>query len=107
MEGLPFNVMEALHCNMPVIASRIKGHTDLIENNKNGLLFDPLADNPAQKLAEVLEGYLDSPELQQRLKANAFLEKKYYIESVEPKLLSILDKDFDDTQIKIPEVSIL
>ena len=107
MEGLPFNVMEALHCNMPVIASRIKGHIDLIENNKNGLLFDPLADNPAQKLAEVLEGYLDSPELQQRLKANAFLEKKYYIESVEPKLLSILDKDFDDTQIKIPEVSIL
>lgn len=38
-EGLPFNVMEALHLSLPVVASRVKGHTDLIEEGKNGLLY--------------------------------------------------------------------
>lgn len=30
MEGLPFNIMEAMLCGLPVIASRIKGHVDLL-----------------------------------------------------------------------------
>lgn len=30
MEGLPFNIMEAMACDLPVVASRIKGHTDLL-----------------------------------------------------------------------------
>lgn len=38
-EGLPFNVMEAMHCNLPVIASAVKGHSDLIEHGETGLLY--------------------------------------------------------------------
>ena len=99
MEGLPFNVMEALHCGIPVIASKIKGHTDLISDGVNGLLFDVNAKDPVSELAGVINSYMKNAGLQKTLKANAFLDKKYYIESVEPKLLSILDKDFDETQI--------
>lgn len=39
-EGLPFNIMEAMACGIPVIASKVKGHTDLIREGKNGYLFE-------------------------------------------------------------------
>lgn len=39
-EGLPFNVMEALHFGLPLVASRVKGHSDLIREGENGVLYD-------------------------------------------------------------------
>lgn len=45
-EGLPFNVMEALHCGLPVAASRVKGHTDLVRPGANGFLY-PYGDSGA------------------------------------------------------------
>ena len=38
-EGMPFNVMEAMHYGLPVVASRVKGHTDLLEGTGAGLLY--------------------------------------------------------------------
>ena len=38
-EGLPFNVMEAMYAGLPVVASAVKGHTDLLEDGKTGLLY--------------------------------------------------------------------
>ena len=39
-EGLPFNVIEALGAGKTVVASRVKGHTDLVEDGASGFLFD-------------------------------------------------------------------
>lgn len=39
-EGLPFNIMEAMSIGIPVIASKVKGHTDLIKEDYNGYLFE-------------------------------------------------------------------
>ena len=39
-EGLPFNIMEAMSLKIPVIASNVKGHNDLIKDAYNGYLFE-------------------------------------------------------------------
>lgn len=44
-EGLPVAVMEAMAAGLPVVASRIRGVTDLVEHGKGGYLvqgFDPV-----------------------------------------------------------------
>lgn len=39
IEGMPFNIMEALGCKKTVLASDVKGHSDLIEEGVTGYLF--------------------------------------------------------------------
>lgn len=38
-EGLPFNIMEAMYAGLPIVATRVKGHTDLLACGC-GLFFD-------------------------------------------------------------------
>ncbi|HIY12835.1 MAG TPA: glycosyltransferase family 4 protein [Candidatus Agathobaculum merdipullorum] len=45
-EGLPFNIMEAMACGLPVIASNVKGHQDLVQPRVTGLLY-PFGDADA------------------------------------------------------------
>ncbi|EJV82567.1 glycosyltransferase family 4 protein [Bacillus mycoides] len=39
-EGLPVNIMEAMACGLPVIATDNRGHRELIISNKNGWIID-------------------------------------------------------------------
>lgn len=39
IEGLPFNIMEAMACGLPVVASDIKGHRELVQDGETGLLY--------------------------------------------------------------------
>ena len=40
-EGLSVALMEAMSVGLPVVCSRIRGNTDLIEDGKGGFLFNP------------------------------------------------------------------
>jgi glycosyltransferase EpsD len=39
-EGLPMNIAEELYMGKPVIATKIRGHVDLIDHEKSGFLFE-------------------------------------------------------------------
>lgn len=67
-EGLPFNVMEAMYCGLPVAASAVKGHTDLIEDGVTGLLY-PYGDPEA--CAAAVRKIMDDPDLAGSLGSHA------------------------------------
>lgn len=86
-EGLPFHVMEALCCKLPVIASDIKGHQELISHGENGLLFE--SGNEAQLADRLVEFFKDS-DLRNKCKAAAPEKmKQFSIESVLPEIMEI------------------
>lgn len=45
-EGLPVSVLEAMSCGLPCVVSKIRGNTDLIDE-EGGVLFDPKSEKEA------------------------------------------------------------
>lgn len=84
-EGLPFNIMEALFCHTPVLASAVKGHTDLLTNGKNALLFPS---DDVQSLCDSMKTVTADKTLYAHLKAHAFLPQKYMLEQALPAIIS-------------------
>ena len=96
MEGLPFNVMEALYCGLPVLASDIKGHSELVAHGENGMLFDIGGKETEKTIAAELDRILTDKGLYEKLRSNASLDKKYLIENVSGELIRILDRDAEN-----------
>ena len=92
MEGLPFNVMEAMLCGLPVIASDIKGHSDLIKDGENGLLFQK---NSVEDMVRKIDSILSDKSLFTYIKNNTQLEQRYLIQNTAPPLLKILDRNYE------------
>ena len=67
-EGLPFNIMEAMHLGLPIVASNVKGNSDLIKNDVNGLLY-PLG-NEAEYISCILRLF-HNPALADHLRQTA------------------------------------
>lgn len=66
-EGLPLNLLESMACGLPIIASRNRGHCEIVENGRNGLLFS--LDNPSQMFYDIQVLYND-PMLRQEISKN-------------------------------------
>ena len=86
IEGLPFNIIEAMGAGKTVLASRVKGHEDIIEDGKDGFLYN-FGDRDAfvSRVTDIYNGKL-------RLKEELIREKylKYEKNSVFPETLSII-----------------
>lgn len=57
-EGLPFNVVEAMLCGKPVVASHNRGHDELVEEGKTGYLVAP---NDIEGYAEAVCRVFENP----------------------------------------------
>jgi len=72
-DNCPMVVLEAMASGLPVAASRVGGIPDLIEDGKDGLLFEP---GDIEDLARCIERLIHNPEVRSGL-ANAARETAY------------------------------
>jgi len=85
IEGLPFNVMEAMYLGLPTVASNVKGHSDLIEDGVTGLLY-PYGD--AASCAACIRRLMDDAGLRVLLAGRGRESVlQYRLEAVLPRLL--------------------
>lgn len=87
-EGLPFNVMEAMACGLPVIASRIKGNVDLLRSLEANCLYD-LGD--VQGLANLIKLYYLNNEVREQVgQENLRFISQYNLKEVMPEIIELL-----------------
>lgn len=97
-EGLPFNILEAMACGLPIAASAVKGNEDLIRDGETGLLF-PYGDAEACAAAvgRLLESEPLRRELGQRARAAA---ENYRLERVLPQVLAEYDRLLEENGLQ-------
>ena len=84
-EGLPFNVMEAMYFGLPVVASAVKGHEDLVREGETGLRF-PWGD--ADACARAVGSLAAAPKLCRSMgRAGAEAAEAYRLERVLPQVM--------------------
>ncbi len=74
-EGLPVNLIEAMACGRPVVATAVRGHVDLIDHEINGLLTPP---GDAPTMAEAVYGLYCHPEAAEAMAAQAVADARRY-----------------------------
>jgi colanic acid/amylovoran biosynthesis glycosyltransferase len=68
MDGIPVVLMEAMSQQVPVVSTRLSGIPELIAHEQTGLLAEP---GSAESLAQQIARLIESPDLRQRLVAQA------------------------------------
>ena len=78
-EGLPVALMEAMASGLPIVASRIRGNEDLIQNNRGGYLVR--AENPTE-YAEAIKQMIENPEKRNEMKEQNLEVIKGYSQNI-------------------------
>lgn len=101
-ENLPISVLESFSIGTPVIASRIGGLPELVEDGKSGLLFEP--GNP-DDLAEKISYLYENPDkaLEMGEYARKCVEEKYNEENHYNRLMEIYKRAIEQNKRKISE----
>ncbi len=90
-EGLTMSIMEAMHFSLPVVASRVRGNKDLIDEGVGGFLTEPKNVNAQLKALEIL---LDDKKMREEFgKNNHEKVKDYCLNSVREELKEIYQEN--------------
>lgn len=89
IEGMPFNIIEALGAKAPILASDIKGHVDLIEDGEEGYLYE--RGNMADFAAKVKAFYKGDVNVDPQRQAEQYV--KYSFDEVFPETYAVM-RDF-------------
>ena len=88
VEGVPLELLEAMYSSCPVIGSKTCGITDIIEDKKTGLLFDP--QNPEELADRVLETITnEAATLERTHQAREQIKKKHTIDAMGRNIIRI------------------
>ena len=84
-EGCPMVILEAFSCGIPVIASRLGGMAEIVDDDRTGKLFNP---GDAKDLASKMEWFLVNKEKVRKMRIEARLEyESKYTAAINHKLL--------------------
>ncbi len=92
-EGLSVALMEAMACGLPVIASRIRGNTDLIDEGKGGYLVDP---RDTDAMAQAIERMVANPDALSMGQYNMEKVKDFDLETVKEEMKRIYQSVMPD-----------
>ncbi len=86
----PLKLYEYLACGKPVIASRIEGITEVIEEGNCGYLFEP--ENATDLAEKIIRAYQERESLSQSgANGRKLIEKKYSWRKVAERIMEVLD----------------
>lgn len=91
IEGMPFSLIEALGCGRTVLASMVKGHSDLIENGVDGVLYS--FNNTEDFITKVYKIYTKTINITDENKHSKY--EKYRKENVFSDTFSVLTKTLE------------
>ena len=89
-EGLPVNLIEAMAIGKPIIATRVRGNADLVENGVNGYLVE--LDNWQEMADRIYEIYTHPETAKKMSKTAVKMSEKYSIENVNRTLADVYKK---------------
>lgn len=85
-EGLPFHIMEAMYLGLPVVASAVKGHVDLVRPGETGFLY-PF--NEEDAFSHQIQTLLQTPALAGQLGRTGAREAvQYSLSTVLPQVMA-------------------
>jgi sugar transferase (PEP-CTERM/EpsH1 system associated) len=89
-EGISNTILEAMACGLPVVATRVGGNPELVEDEKTGTLVPPA--DPL-RMADAIQHYLCNPEklVQHGWAARKRAEAKFSIESMINDYMAVYD----------------
>jgi len=91
-EGLPLNVMEAMLCSKPIIASYNRGHIELVKQNVNGFLYKA---NDIRKLKDSISQLYNNIKLRNQFGKNGHeIISSYTSDSVVKELKEIYNFEY-------------